>query len=122
AMAHQASASPTQVPLSTPVSNNRHSTRHDDRAQSPAGVPGITEVLYHETTNYPLTVAVDDAGDGFGITVDAVAPADPELVCGLLCTAVASLAAMLQDAPATPLRRAQVLGGAERARGREGWK
>ena len=36
-------------------------------------------------------------------------------MCGLLCTAVANLAAVLQDAPATPLRQVQVLGQAERA-------
>ena len=111
ALAQQASGVPPQVPLFTAVFNYRHSTRRDDRPHT----PGITFVDGSDTNNYPLTVAVDDAGDGFGITVDAVPPADPELVCGLLHTAVANLAAVLQDAPATPLRQVQVLGETERA-------
>ena len=40
-------------------------------------------------------------GDGFGISVDAVAPGDPELVCALLHTALGSLVAALEQAPGT---------------------
>src|SRR5206468_11045348 len=110
ALAQQASSVPARVPLFTAVFTYRHSTQSEDRPRT----PGITFVDGSDTNNYPLTVAVDDTGDAFGITVDAVAPADPELVCGLLHAAVADLAAVLQDAPGTPLREVQVLGEAER--------
>ena len=39
-----------------------------------AGLAGIETLFVRERTNYPLTVSVDDAGTGFGITVEAVAP------------------------------------------------
>ena len=48
-------------------------------------------------------------------------PADPAQVCALLHTALAGLAAALEDAPATPLRAVQVLGEAERAQVLDGW-
>jgi len=50
-----------------------------------------------------------------------VAPGDPQLVCALLHTAVGSLAAALEHAPATPLRLVQVLGAGERAQVVAGW-
>ena len=54
------------------------------RDRPPATSPASPRCYASDTTNYPLTVSVDDTGDGFGITVDAVAPGDPALVCALL--------------------------------------
>ena len=72
-------------------------------------------------TNYPLTVSVDDTGTGFVLTAEVVAPGEPALVCGLLHTALDSLVTALEDAPGTPLRQVQVLGGDERAQVVAGW-
>ena len=74
-----------------------------------------------DRSNYPLDVSVDDLGDGFVITVNAVAPADPEQVCALVATAVQNLAAALDDDPAAELRRIPVLDPAERAQLVTGW-
>ena len=78
-------------------------------------------VFSHEGTNYPLGVIVDDTGDGFFITADVAAPSSPGYVCGLLDTCLANLAAVLGEAPGTPLRQVQVLGEAERAQVLMGW-
>ena len=43
----------------------------------PAALPASPRCTAAMTTNYPLTVAVDDTGDGFGITVDAVGAGRP---------------------------------------------
>ena len=78
-------------------------------------------VFGRERSNYPLAVSVDDTGTGFGLTVQAVAPVDPQRVCGLLVTATAGLVAALEDAPASPLRAVPVLDAAERRQVLAGW-
>jgi non-ribosomal peptide synthetase component F len=117
ALAQQASGVPPHAPLFTALFNYRHSTRREDRPRT----PGIAGVFSRDATNYPLAVTVDDTGDGFGIAVDATAPASPQQVCALLDTCLANLAAALEDAPTTPLRQVQVLGEAERAEVVSAW-
>ncbi|MYR84258.1 hypothetical protein GTY41_04675, partial [Streptomyces sp. SID685] len=68
------------------------------------------EVLFaQERTNYPLTVSVDDTGDGFVFTVQCVAPIDPDLVLSLMDTATGRLVQALDEAPETPLHSLPVL-------------
>ena len=117
AVAQQASGVPAHAPLFTALFNYRHSTRGGERPRT----TGITQVHSRDTTNYPLGVAIDDAGDGFFISVDAAAPVSPEQVCALVHTALANLTAALQDAPGTPLRQVQVLDTAERAQVLHQW-
>jgi amino acid adenylation domain-containing protein len=113
ALAQQASGVPGNTPLFTALLNYRHSPRRVDRDNRPR-TPGITGTHSRDVTNYPLCVNVDDTGDGFLITAEAIAPASPQQVCALLDTCLANLAAALHAAPATPLRQVQVLGEAER--------
>jgi len=130
-LAQQASGVPPRAPLFTSLLNYRHSPRPADRSGAPAGRPpgggedavqgGITTLFAQERTNYPLDVSVDDLGDGFGISVNAVAPADPAQVCALVHTAVQNLAAVLEDDPGALLGRIPVLDPAERAQLVTGW-
>jgi amino acid adenylation domain-containing protein len=116
ALAQKASGVPAQAPLFTSIFNYRHS-RVGGQAQTGGGrsrLEGVMLMQSRERTNYPLTVSVDDTGTGFMVTVYAVAPADPDEVCGLVQTAVGNLAAALECAPATPLRAIGVLDGAGR--------
>ena len=53
--------------------------------------------------------------------MDAVAPADPGLVCALVHTAAAGLIAALEHAPGTPLRQVPVLDEAQRWQLVAGW-
>ena len=76
-------------------------------------------MFVRDLTNYPLAVAVDDLGTGFGLSVDAVAPADPRQVCALLHTAAANLVTALEEAPATPLHAVAVGGASLSAAERE---
>ena len=142
ALAQQASGLPAQAPLFTALLNCRHSQAHTatgkpgtagDGTPGTAGdgTPGTAgdgtprtsriQAMTPDRTNYPLTVAVTDIGTGFSLSVDAVAPGDPALVCALLHTTLDSLVAALQDAPATPLRQVAVLGAEERAQLVSGW-
>ena len=84
-------------------------------------MPGISLGPAQNRTNYPLNVSVDDTGTGFGLSADAVAPADPRQLCALLCTCLDNLVTLLGTAPGTPLHAVQVLGEPERAQLVQGW-
>ena len=63
-------------------------------------------------TNYPLTLNVDDLGDGYDIT--ALAQVDAQRVCGYLQNALAGLVEALEQAPHQALNRLPILGAEER--------
>ena len=115
---------PAPAPLFAALFNYRHSTRQPQpqpQGQRVGALAGI-EVLHGAgRANYPLVVSVDDLGDGFAVTADAVAPAVPEQVCALLVTALDGLVAALEQAPATPLHQIAVLSPRERAQLLAGW-
>ncbi len=125
-VAQQASGLPAQLPLFTALLDYRHSQPQPAQpAQQPGDSThngsGIQRIATREHTNYPLAIAIDDTGTGFGLTVEVVAPGDPALVCALLHTALDSLVTALEHAPATPLREVRVLGGSERVQVLQGW-
>ncbi|GLY85075.1 non-ribosomal peptide synthetase [Actinoallomurus iriomotensis] len=110
-LAQQAGAVPGGSPLFTSILNYRHGRAE---AASP-GVPGIRTVSTREAMNYPVAMSVEDRGDGFGLTVDAVASVDGPGLCRLMHTCVADLANTLEEDPARRLSEVAVLGEAERA-------
>ncbi|MFB7620583.1 amino acid adenylation domain-containing protein [Kitasatospora sp. NPDC056181] len=117
-LAQQASAVPGSSPLFTSILNYRHGrsgARTPDGAGT-AGFDGIRTLLTRESTNYPVAVAVDDAGTGFGLTVDAVPGADAEQLCRLLRTCLTGLADALEQEPHTRLSAVAVLDADERDR------
>ena len=123
-LAQQASGVPAPAPLFTALLNYRHSTpQHQDlpQDQDGGGLAGIHVLDATDRTNYPLTMSVDDLGDGFAVTAQVVAPAVPEQVCALLVTALDGLVTALEQAPATPLHQVGVLEAAERAQLLAGW-
>ena len=117
-LAQQASGVPAPAPLFTALFNYRHSAPHGQLA---GGLAGIQVLHAADGTNYPLMAAVDDRGDGFAVTAQAVAPAVPEQVCALLVTALDGLVTALEQAPATPLHQVAVLERAEREQLVSGW-
>ena len=121
ALAQTASGVPAPLPLFTSIFNYRHSPDPGPGQKADAGLAGIEVLFTAERSNYPLSVAVDDTGPGFEITIDAVAPAEPTEVCALLLAAVTGLARVLQEAPATPLRQIAVLSDAQHEQIVSGW-
>ncbi|MBO2455157.1 amino acid adenylation domain-containing protein [Actinomadura barringtoniae] len=118
---------PADVPLFTTLFNARHSPPTGSAASGTetAGEPlaGVRTLDVHERTNYPISVSVDDAGPsgGFGCTVDAVAPADPDLIARMFITTVAAIVTALEKAvtqpeTATALRDVAVVSSGERDR------
>ncbi|MGW2176470.1 condensation domain-containing protein, partial [Streptomyces sp. NPDC001705] len=118
ALAQKASGVPASAPLFTSLLNYRHSARrvHSEDPKSD-GTAGLTVLSAAEDrTNYPVTVSVDDLGDGFGLKADVLDPGDPELVCGLVQTVIEALVAALDVAPETPLYEVDPLSPVERER------
>ncbi|MFI6158302.1 amino acid adenylation domain-containing protein, partial [Kitasatospora sp. NPDC051170] len=101
ALAQRASGVAGRAPLFTSILNYRHNRIVDPEYIT--GIDGIRLLDYRERTNYPMTVSVDDLGEGFEITVDALAPADPGQVLALLHTCLENLTAALEEEPDTRL-------------------
>ncbi|KOP54034.1 amino acid adenylation, partial [Pseudomonas coronafaciens pv. porri] len=113
-LAQRCSAIAPSLPLFSALLNYRHSAQPEisDQADRPWGE---IEVLgWNEWTNYPLTLAVDDLGEGFALTVQSTAGVDPQRVCAYMETALESLVEALEHCPESLLRRLDVLPRAER--------
>src|SRR6185312_11438969 len=109
------------VPLFTSLFNYRHNAVAVGDGESAGGSGGIRTVFLRERTNYPLSVSVDDGGEGLWLTVDAVAPADPQAVCGMLHTAIENLVDALEAGDDAPLTDVDVLDNGERRRVLSDW-
>ncbi|MEV4583294.1 amino acid adenylation domain-containing protein [Nonomuraea jabiensis] len=120
ALAQRASGVPADTPLFTSLFNYRHNTGPAPDRHPGEDVEGIHIAYTRAVNNYPLTVAVDDDGDGMGLAVDAVSPIDPQAVSALMLTAVENLVTALEGAleggPQPMLRAVEVLGEHERRR------
>ncbi|MET7767040.1 AMP-binding protein, partial [Streptomyces sp. NPDC005393] len=122
AVAQQASGVSGDTPLFTSLFNYRHNTAPsaDLIVQADEDMRGIQTLLQRERTNYPLSVAVNDGGNGMGLAIDAVAPIDPQAVASLMTAATENLVAALEEAldggPDLPLTKVTVLDEAGRQR------
>ena len=67
-----------------------------------------------ERTNYPITLSVDDLGEGFALTAQTDRRIDPQRVIGYLHTALESLVEALEQAPQTPALSLSILPESER--------
>ncbi|MEV4517463.1 non-ribosomal peptide synthase/polyketide synthase, partial [Dactylosporangium sp. NPDC049525] len=93
AIAQRASTVPADVPLFTTLFNYRHNAtveQHGDQDN------GVRHLLVRDRTSYPLSVAVDDYGDRFGVVVDAVGSIDAGAVVGLVLAGVGGLVSALE--------------------------
>ncbi|WP_236450329.1 non-ribosomal peptide synthetase, partial [Pseudomonas syringae] len=76
---------------------------------------GGVEVLGgEERTNYPLSLSVDDLGESFGLTVQAVAGIDARRICGYMHTVLEQLADALDNRPDAALHSLDWLPAHER--------
>ncbi|HEY4214130.1 MAG TPA: amino acid adenylation domain-containing protein [Steroidobacteraceae bacterium] len=102
AVAQRCSGIVGSSPLFSALLNYRHSSPKLDAGWSSAR--GIKVLIYQERTNYPITISVDDVGNGFSVTAQTDRRIDSHRVAGYLCTALQSLSEALDQAP-----RAQTL-------------
>src|SRR5262249_12266944 len=75
---------------------------------------GIGFLAGETRSNYPISLDVDDQGDGFVLSAQVEAPTVPDRVCAYMHTALEQLVEALEAAPTTPLRDLEVLPESER--------
>ncbi|HET7461134.1 MAG TPA: amino acid adenylation domain-containing protein, partial [Longimicrobium sp.] len=126
ALAQRCSGVDGSAPLFTSLLNYRHSVRRTP-SNVPAPAPGrafegMRGIFSEERTNYPLTLSVDDQGEGFRLKAQVVCELlDPAAVCAYAHTALAGLVEALETAPERAVGGIAILPESERARVLEEW-
>ncbi|WP_122736220.1 non-ribosomal peptide synthetase, partial [Pseudomonas viridiflava] len=115
ALAQRCSALPAGAPLFNTLLNYRHSAAH--KAADDATVQawqGIEVLNAEERSNYPLTLSVDDLGEGFSFTAQATPGIKPQRICDYLHEALTHLILALEQQPDTDMTQLAILPAAER--------
>ncbi|WP_122857080.1 non-ribosomal peptide synthetase, partial [Pseudomonas viridiflava] len=115
ALAQRCSALPAGAPLFNTLLNYRHSAAH--KAADNATVQawqGIEVLNAEERSNYPLTLSVDDLGEGFSFTAQATPGIEPQRICDYLHEALTHVILALEQQPDTDMTQLAILPAAER--------
>ncbi|WP_425274976.1 amino acid adenylation domain-containing protein [Pseudomonas corrugata] len=114
ALAQRCSGVPASLPLFSTLLNYRHSAGEAASEQAISAWHGIHTLGMEERTNYPLCLNVDDLGEGFLLTAQAVVEVGARRVCGYMHRALESLVQALEHAPDAPLRELSIVPADER--------
>ncbi len=116
ALAQRCSGVPAPLPLFSALLNYRYGLQATtaDAAVAQRGWEGMAILGGEEWTNYPVTLSVDDFGEGFGLTAQVSAPIEAQRVCSYMHTALEHLVHALETAPETPVHQLEVLSELER--------
>ncbi|WP_277961739.1 non-ribosomal peptide synthetase [Pseudomonas sp. RIT-To-2] len=115
ALAQRCSALPAGTPLFSALLNYRHSApSQPERGSAQAAWQGIELLHTEERSTYPLTLSVDDRGDGFDLTAQTAGGIEAQRICAYLDQALSSLLQALEQDEQTPVSELGVLPDAER--------
>ncbi|OUM04605.1 non-ribosomal peptide synthetase, partial [Pseudomonas syringae] len=114
ALAQRCSGVPASMPLFSALLNYRHSATATATSDALRAWDGIESLSGEERTNYPLTLNVDDLGEGLLLTTLVQQGVDGQRVCGYMQTALQQLAEALELTPQAKLHCLQVLPELER--------
>ncbi|NKF30217.1 amino acid adenylation domain-containing protein [Pseudomonas sp. BGM005] len=101
---------------SEPLFNTLLNYRHSAQQTATPGWEGIRILDSRERSNYPLVVSVDDLGQGFRLSVQAVPDVDGARVCDYLQTALDNLLSALEQDRHALMNQVSILSAAERQR------
>ncbi|MBB5020633.1 amino acid adenylation domain-containing protein, partial [Chitinivorax tropicus] len=110
ALAQRCSGLPAGTPLFTNLFNYRYSPA---LAADQLPWPGVTWLGGQERTNYPVSLSVDDLGEGFSLAAQSVVSLATERLCTYMTLALTELTQALAEAPQTALARLTLLSPAE---------
>ncbi|MBT0964195.1 condensation domain-containing protein, partial [Denitromonas iodatirespirans] len=118
-LAQRCSGVDAPAPLFTSLLNYRYSGMRPGAGASDAtaavGSDDDIQVLGgHERTNYPLTISIDDYGDEFSISAQAISPLDADRICDYLVCAIERVTDALAHSPRSPVGRIDILPAPER--------
>jgi amino acid adenylation domain-containing protein len=127
ALAQKSARLPAHLPLFTTLLNYRHSEIKQLPAAEPwltahpAKVAGLAYSGVVERTTYPLSVNVDDWGDGFALNVQVEQGQDPQRLCDYFETVLSNLARALANQPQQRLGRVAAMPAVEHEQIVSGW-
>ncbi|MBK5511627.1 non-ribosomal peptide synthetase [Pseudomonas sp. TH15] len=113
ALAQRCSAMTGSAPLFSALLNYRHSAAEQQPHDGQGIWQGVRMLGGEERSNYPLTLSVDDLGEGFALDVLALADIGAQRICSYMHTALEHLVTALEQTPQRPLNRLPVLSVAE---------
>ncbi|KAG9577558.1 hypothetical protein KCV01_g16960, partial [Aureobasidium melanogenum] len=112
ALAQRCSALAGGTPLFSSLLNYRHSAEGTEADWT----HGYDVVSTHERTTYPIDLSVDDHGDGFSLSAQAVASIGARRICDYMAQALVGLADALETDPSRHAWRVDILDDAARSR------
>ncbi|MBC8943738.1 non-ribosomal peptide synthetase [Xenorhabdus indica] len=113
-LAQQCSGVKAPLPLFNSLLNYRHSPNNDNDQNTRSAEEGIELLSSNERTNYPLSLAVDDTGQGFTLTMQCVSSLDPKRINAFILTVLYDLVKILQNSPEHTCRQLNILPQEER--------
>ncbi|WVV46924.1 amino acid adenylation domain-containing protein [Pseudomonas sp. NA13] len=113
-LAQRCSGVAAPLPLFSALLNYRHSAMGTASSEAFAAWEGIEALGSEERTNYPLTLSVDDLGEGFYVSALAVPRIGAQRMCVYMNIALEHLVEALEQMPQTPLNSVSILPSAER--------
>lgn len=111
AVAQRCSGIVGTAPLFSSLLNFRHGLAN--ARSNWAGLEGMRIVAGRNATNYPITLSVDDLGEGFKLTAQTDRRVQPRRMTGYLQTALCSLIDALEQAPQTSALQLSILTATE---------
>ncbi|MDF0734256.1 amino acid adenylation domain-containing protein, partial [Pseudomonas entomophila] len=121
AQAQRCSGVAAPAPLFGALLNYRHGVDPAAAGEASDGWRGIDLLAMEERTNYPLTLAVDDFGDDFRLTVQVVAGVGAQRIGEYMATVLAGLAQALEREESGRMRDLPVLPAQEREQVLHAW-
>ncbi|UNE64527.1 non-ribosomal peptide synthetase [Xanthomonas oryzae] len=115
-LAQRCSGTFTQRVLFNALFNYRRLSRANLNGTVLQAWPGIDVLGGEERSTYPVSLSMDDLGDGFQLTAQASADSVPARMCAYMQTALQQLADALEHEAETPINQLSVLPQAERQR------
>ena len=116
AQAQRCSGVPAPLPLFSALLNFRHSAGQARQDAQRDAWQGLEIQASEKHTNYPLSLNVDDLGDGLRLTVMSVPQAGARRVCAQVQQVLGALVEALEREPDRPLQSLPVLHAEERQR------
>ncbi|PBP78777.1 non-ribosomal peptide synthetase, partial [Pseudomonas syringae] len=113
-LAQRCSGVDAPAPLFSALLNYRHSVVSDVSAETATAWEGIESFGAKDHTNYPLTLNIDDVGNGFNLTVLVSSTIGAKRVCGYMQTVLEHLSNALEQSPSSTLDSLPFLPAAER--------
>jgi non-ribosomal peptide synthetase component F len=118
ALAQRCSAVEAPTPLFSAIFNYRHSAA----AETVAGAAedrllaweGVEMLSTEDRSNYPISLGLDDLGEGFSLKAQAQSPVEPDRIYAYMHMALEQLVEALERTPSIPLRDLNVLPASER--------